>query len=439
MLRTCLRLPSISSLPHHAADVQRCADWLARHLEGIGFEHVRLVQGDYHPYVYADWLHAGGAPTLLIYGHYDVQPADASQWTSPPFEPTLDGTSLRARGAADDKGQLFAHLAALEGYLRTGGVPVNVKLLLDGEEEIGSPSLVRLAGGQGRRLLAANAAVISDTRMRGPLQPAITYGLRGNLSYTLEVRGAKRELHAGSFGGLVHNPLQVVSEMIARLHDVNRRVAIPGFYDEVRSLTERERAALAREGPSDDTLMQEAGIRCDWGERGFSGYERTTARPALTLNSIAGGAPRTIIPTRARADLSFRLVPDQEPARVDRAIRDHLKRLAPPSVQVRLRRRVSVAPVLLERSNAVSLAAATAYQRVFGCPPVWLRSGGTIPAAGFLQRKLRTPTVMMGFGLPGDGTHAPDERLHLPTFFRAIDTCILMYAELAMESVRRQP
>ena len=431
-LRACLRLPSISSQPRHAADVRCCAEWLARYVEHLGLRHVRLLPGDHHPYVYGEWLHAPAAPTLLIYGHYDVQPAEPRDWRSPPFEPTLDGAVLRARGASDDKGQLFAHLAALHAYLgATRHLPINVKVLLDGEEEIGSPGLVRLAGSHGRQLLAADAAVISDTRMLGRSRPAMTYSLRGNLAYDLEVRGPNRDLHAGSFGGLVHNPLQVLCEILASLHDASRRVAIPGFYDTVVPLSAAERAELARDGPPDAALKREAGVSHDWGEPGFTTYERTTTRPALTLNGIAGGAARTVIPGTARAYISFRLVPRQEPAEIDRIFRQQLQRLAPQSVQLNVRRRVSVPPVILDRRHAVSHAAARAYQRVFGRPAVWLRSGGTIPVAGFLQRDLGTPTVLMGYGLPGDGTHAPNEQLHLPTFFRAIDTCILFYRELA--------
>jgi acetylornithine deacetylase/succinyl-diaminopimelate desuccinylase-like protein len=431
-LRACLQLPSVSSQPRHAADVRGCAEWLARYVEHLGLRHVRLLPGDHHPYVYADWLHAPAAPTLLIYGHYDVQPVEPRDWKSPPFEPTLNGAFLRARGASDDKGQFFAHLAALQAYFRaTRHLPVNVKVLLDGEEEIGSPSLLRLAGSHGRQLLAADVAVISDSRMLGRTRPAMTYALRGNLAYDLKVRGPNRDLHAGSFGGFVHNPLQVLCEILASLHDASRRVAIPGFYDDVVCLSAAERAELARDGPRDPALIREAGVSHDWGEPGFSAYERTTARPALTLNGIAGGAARTIIPGTAQAYLSFRLVPRQEPAHIDRMFQQQLQRLAPPSVQLELRRRVSVPPVVLDRCHVVSHAATRAFRRVFGRPPVWLRSGGTIPAAGFLQRDLGTPTVLMGFGLPGDGAHAPNEQLHLPTFFRAIDTCVLFYRELA--------
>jgi acetylornithine deacetylase/succinyl-diaminopimelate desuccinylase-like protein len=436
-LGALLRLPSVSSQGPHAADVQRCANWLVEYLRRIGLQHVRLLKGERHPFVYADWLGAARAPTLLIYGHYDVQPTEPSTaWRSPPFEPTLDGNSLRARGASDDKGQLFAHVAALEAYLHgTGRLPLNIRILLDGEEEIGSPSLARLANATGRGLLAADAAVVSDTRMLGPSRPAMTYSLRGSLSYVLDVSGPTRDLHAGSFGGAVHNPLQAVCEIVAGMHDTNRRVAIGGFYDRVLPLSTAERAEMARDGPSDAAFRREATVSEDWGERGYTLYERSTSRPALTLNGVAGGtsgaAPRTIVPATARANLSFRLVPQQEPAEIDRLFQQHLQRVSPTTVQLSVQSGMAVPPVVLDRSHPASLAAVRAYRRIFGQTPVWLRSGGTIPAVGFLQRDLGIPTVLMGFGLPGDGAHAPNEQMHLPTFFRAIDTCLVFYAEFA--------
>jgi acetylornithine deacetylase/succinyl-diaminopimelate desuccinylase-like protein len=434
-LTRLLRFPSVSAQPRHAADLRRCALWLARHLRRIGLEQVRILRTPRHPIVLAEWRHAPGRPTVLIYGHYDVQPPEPlEEWGSPPFEPTVRGRDLHARGASDDKGQIFAHVKALEAYLCTAGrLPVNVRCVFEGEEEVGSASLRRLVRSH-PGAFAADVAVVSDTRIPGPDQPALTYALRGGLSLEIEVRGPPRDLHSGSFGGAILNPLQALCEMIASLHDGDGRVAIPGFYDRVRRWSPLERQRMARSGPADAQILRDAGVEQGWGERGYSLYERTTVRPALTVNGMSGGydgpGSKSVIPARASAKLNLRLVPDQEPREIARLLRRHVSRHCSGALRCAVRVSSMAWPVYLDRRHPALEAAALAYRDSFGTPPVFLRSGGTIPIVGTLQRELRIPVVLMGFALPDDGMHAPNEKLHLPTFFRAIETCIGFLARI---------
>ncbi len=427
-LQAFIRIPSVSSQPRHALDVQRCAAWLGDQMRQIGLEHVAVTPTARHPIIYGDWLHAPGRPTVLIYGHYDVQPADpVSAWTSPPFAAAMRGDHLFGRGATDNKGQLFAHLEAMRSMFRARGrLPVNVRCLFEGEEEIGSPNLPAFLRQQRRRLVA-DVAVISDTRMLGPRQPALTYALRGNLALEVEVRGPARELHSGNYGGAIHNPLQALCELIAKLHDGTGRVTIPGFYDRVRRWDAAERAFMARWGPSDARLLADAGANRAWGERGFSLYERTTIRPALTVSGIAGGytgpGVQGVIPPRAIARIGIRLVPDQHPREIDGLVREHIARMTPPTVMATTRTLSMARPAVIDRHHPAMRAAARAYREGFGADPVYLRSGGTIPVVAMVQGMLDIPTVLMGFALPDARIHAPDERLHLPTFFRSVQTC----------------
>jgi acetylornithine deacetylase/succinyl-diaminopimelate desuccinylase-like protein len=428
-LQDFVRIPSVSAQPRHAADVRRCAAWLAGHMRRVGLEHVRVVATPRHPLVCADWLHAPGRPTVLIYGHFDVQPADPlGEWHTPPFEPVVRGQELYGRGACDDKGQMFAHVKALESYLRTAGrLPVNVRCLFEGEEEIGSPNLKPWLA-RHRQALAADVAVLSDTRMLAPDRPALTYALRGNLGLELEVRGPRTDLHSGSFGGAVPNPLQALCEIVARLHEDDGRIAIPGFYDRVRRWGDAERDFMARRGPSDAQIVRDAGVSRGWGEPGYSLYERTTIRPALTLNGLSGGyqgpGGKAVIPARALAKLSFRLVPDQDPEEVERLFRAQVVRLTPPTVTTEVRTLSRARPALVDRRHPALRAAAAAYRKGFGAAPVLLRSGGTIPVVNTFQEVLGLPTVLMGFALPDDRIHAPNEKFHLLNFFRGIATCV---------------
>jgi acetylornithine deacetylase/succinyl-diaminopimelate desuccinylase-like protein len=432
-LKDFVRFPTVSSQPGHANDVKKCANWLAAHLRRIGLQSVRVIPTRGHPIVYAAWRKAPDRPTVLIYGHYDVQPPDPlTEWRTPPFQPAVRGEDLYGRGACDDKGQLFAHVKALESYLMGGrGLPVNVKCLFEGEEEIGSPNFAAFVA-KYKRALGAQAAVMSDTHMLAPDRPAISYAERGNLSLELEAAGPAQDLHSGNFGGAVHNPLQALCEMIAKLHDAGGRVAIPGFYDGVRPGSDRERAEMARTGPPDAKILADARVQKGWGERGYSLYERTTLRPALTLNGITGGyqgsGVKGVIPARALAKLSFRLVPDQDPHQIERLFREHIARITPPTVTPNVRTVSSAKPALIRRDHPAVRAAAFAYRKGFGSPPVFVRSGGTIPVIDTFQETLGIPTVLMGFALPDARIHAPNERFHLPNFYNGITTCIWFLA-----------
>jgi acetylornithine deacetylase/succinyl-diaminopimelate desuccinylase-like protein len=434
-LRDLIRIPSISAQPEHAADVRRCAAWLANHLRQIGLPRVTIIRTPGHPFVYAESQRQPDRPTLLIYGHYDVQPIEPlSAWRTPPFEPTIRGDDLFGRGASDDKGQVFAHIKAIESYLRTAGeLPVNIKLLLDGEEEIGSPNLPAFLL-RNRRALAADAAVISDMRILSPEQPALIYALRGALNMELEVRGQKHELHSGSFGGAIHNPLHVLCQLIAGLHNGCGRIAVPGFYDQVRRWSRKERDYMASVGPSDAQILRDAGAGKDWGEEGFTLYERTTIRPSLTVTGISSGyegaGSQAAIPSRALAKINIRLVPDQDPDDVEQLFRRYVAQNTPLTVRSIVRVQSRAKPALVDRSHPAMKAAAAAYHNGFSASPVLLRSGGTIPVVNMLQEVLGVPTLLMGFALPDDRMHAPNEKLHLPTFFRGIQTCICLYAKL---------
>jgi len=435
-LKQFLRFPSVSSQSEHAKDIRSCANWLAHHLRSIGLDRVHIVSTRGNPIVYASWLRAPGRPTLIIYGHYDVIPGEPVRaWKTPPFTPTLKNGNLHARGAADDKGQLFCHVKALESWLRTErSLPVNVKCIFEGEEEIGSPHLTSFIT-RNRRALRADAAVISDTRMLAPDRPAISYAQRGGLRAELKITGPRHELHSGNFGGAVHNPVQALCEIIASLHDAHGRVTIPGFYDDVRPWSDKERAFMARTGPTDQDILQDAQVEQGWGESGFSLYERATIRPALTLNGMAGGhyrhGSKSIIAASALAKIGFRLVPDQDPQKIAQLFRDHIARITPCAVHSSVHTFAPIEPALVDRSHPALQAAAFAYKKGFGAPPVFIRSGGSIPVVNTFQQILGGPAVLMGFGLPDDQIHGPNEKFHLPNFYKAIATSIWYLAAAA--------
>jgi len=434
-LKDFIRFPSVSAQSRHAGDVRRCADWLATHLRRVGLKQTAVTPTQRHPIVYAESRQIAERPTVLVYGHYDVQPPDPlGEWRSPPFHPVVRGANLYGRGACDDEGQLFTHVKAIEAYLETSGsLPVNVKCLFEGEEEIGSPNLPEFLAGN-RHKLRADVAVMSDMPIVAPNQPAVTYAMRGALSVELEVQGPKRDLHSGIFGGAVHNPLQALCELLASLHDRNGRIAIPGFYDSVRDWSERERAYMAAVGPDDAKILRNAGASTSWGELGYSAYERTTIRPALAVNGIVGGyqgeGAKAVIPRRAVAKLNFRLVPDQTAEEIERLFRTHVARITPSTVRATVRALVAANPALVDRSHPVIRAAVLAYHRSFGAEPVFLRSGGTIPVVNMLQEALDVPVVLMGFALPDDRMHAPNEKFHLPNFFNGIKTSIWFLSEV---------
>ena len=435
-LKDWLRIPSVSTLTQHTADVERAADWLARKMKDAGLQNGEIIPTDGHPIVYSDWLHAGDdAPTVLVYGHYDVQPVDPEDlWISPPFEPTLRGDDLFARGASDDKGQLFAHVAAVEALLATSGaLPVNVKFLVEGEEEVGSQALTAYLPAETEKL-AADVCLISDTHILAPDQPMIIYGLRGVWAGEVTVRGPSQDLHSGMFGGAVHNPNQAMCALLARLHDSAGRVAVPGFYDEVQPLTDNERTALAQVPYGEAELLQETGAPSAWGEEGYTVTERIGARPTLEINGMWGGfigdGFKTVIPEEAHAKVSCRLVPDQQSSGIGPMIEMFLQQIAPSTVEVSVRTLQHAPATVVPLDVPEMRAAARAYGRVFGTEPVFSREGGSIPIATVVQESLGIPILFMGFGLPDDNLHAPNEKLHLPNFYRGIRVGIALMEEL---------
>lgn len=436
-------IPSISTDPAYAPAVRACAAWLARHLRAIGLDGVRVFETPRHPIVYAEKQVSPRLPTLLIYGHYDVQPvAPAAAWTVPPFGGLVRGNRLYGRGASDDKGQLFTHVKALEILLRTGRqLPLNVKMLLEGEEEIGSPHLGAFIR-EHRHLLRADCAVLSDTNLLSAEQPALTFGLRGSFSAELEVRGPHTELHSGIFGGAVLNPLQALCGLLAGLHDARGRIMLPGFYDDVQPISPAERAYAARYGPPDAQLLREAGVGQGWGEAGYTLYERTTLRPSLSITGLSGGyegaGTKSIIPAVARAKLSFRLAAGQDPHAVEQQLRAYLARRTPTQVRAILRVQLHARPYQVAPGHPAMRAAARAYVGGFGRPPVLQRSGGTIPVAVLLEEALGLKTILMGFGLPDDRKHGPDEFLYLPNFWRGIHTSQVFMRDVA-RSLRPGP
>jgi acetylornithine deacetylase/succinyl-diaminopimelate desuccinylase-like protein len=413
-LRRFIKFPSVSAQRWHSGDVAKCAAWLAGHLREIGLREVEIVSTQRHLIVHASWRYAPGRPTLLIYGHYDVQPAEpVEEWASPPFEPVVRGEYLYGRGASDDKGQMFVHVKAIEAWLRTTRrLPVNIICLFEGEEEIGSTNLRPFFTAR-PHTITADCAVVSDLQIPSFSCPAITYALRGALSLELEVQGPAREVHSGLFGGAIHNPLQVLCEMIARLHDAQGRVRIPGFYDRVRQWGSAERAYMRQVGPSDEQILRSAGATKAWGEHGYTLYERTTIRPALTVTGIVGGyqgaAAKAAIPTHALAKLDFRLVPDQDPDEIESLVRQYVAQLTSTGMRAGLRTLMAAKPALIDRDHPALGAAARAYHRGLRKKTVFLRSGGTIPVVGLIHEVSGIQTVLMGFGFPDDRIHGSNE------------------------------
>jgi acetylornithine deacetylase/succinyl-diaminopimelate desuccinylase-like protein len=429
-----LRIPSVSTLPEHVADVQQAAEWLAGQMEAITLQNVRIMSTGGHPVVYGEWLGVPDRPTVLIYGHYDVQPPDPlDEWESPPFEPTVREGQIFARGASDDKGQLFAHLKAVESYLKTSGrLLVNVKFLIEGEEEVGSVNLGRFCK-EHRDLLGADVAVISDTQMLGLDKPSIVFALRGLTYMEVEVRGPSHDLHSGSYGGAIHNPAQVLCEIIARLRDAQGRITIPGFYDDVRPLTEEERVQLARLPFDEAAFRDEAGVRKTWGEAGYTVLEQISARPTLDVNGLISGftgeGAKTILPAWARAKVSMRLVTDQRSHDIAEKFRRYVESLTPDTVQLEIRELAGGEPAFVDPNIPEMQAAVRAYEAGFGHQPVFMREGASIPVVGMFRETLGLNTVLMGFGLPDDRLHAPNEKISLESFQRGIRTAIHFLSE----------
>ncbi len=434
-LTDLLAIPSVSTNPENVPDIRRCAEWVAGHLRGIGIPDARVIPTPGHPVVYGSWMNAPGKPTLLIYGHYDVQPPEPLDlWTSPPFEATIRGDNLYARGSSDDKGQFFVHLKSIEAFLKTTGtLPLNVKFLIEGEEEIGSEHLEEFVRAQ-TDLLKADLVMISDSSMFARNVPSICYGLRGLSYMQVELVGPSRDLHSGSFGGSVLNPIQALAEMIARLHDRHGRITIPGFYDDVRPLSRKERAAYKQLPWNDRTYAKELGVRALYGEKGFTTLERLWARPTLECNGIWGGfteeGAKTVLPSKASAKISMRLVPDQTSQKASALFTRYMKKILPPGVRMTVRSLHGGEPAITPIDSPGVRAAVSALEKGFGKKPLYQREGGSIPIVVQFKKLLKIDTVLLGFGLPDENAHAPDEFLHLPNFYGGIRTSAHFLSEL---------
>jgi acetylornithine deacetylase/succinyl-diaminopimelate desuccinylase-like protein len=434
-LKALLRIPSISALPEHAGDCHFAAEVLAADLAKIGMENVHLIDTTGHPLVYADFLNSPGKPTALVYGHYDVQPPDPlDEWLSPPFEPTERKGNLYARGAVDDKGQVIVQIKALESLLAaTGGLPINVRILLEGEEEVGGDGIASYVASNSADL-KADFALICDTELFASGLPTLCVGLRGMVYTEIEVRGAETDLHSGIYGGAAPNPFVALVQILAKLKDEEGRILIPGFYDDVIPPSADELAAWKTLPFDEDQYrLTEVGSRELVGEPGYSVLERTWARPTLDVHGIPGGfigaGAKTVIPAKALAKVSMRLVPGMTPAKIFALYKECVKKAAPPGVDVEVRQIHSGDPSLIPVDNPYIQAATRALREVWGKDTVFVRSGGSIPIVGDFDRNLGLPSVMMGFGLPDDNLHAPNEKFNLRNFALGIESLIRFFEE----------
>ena len=434
-LKEFLAIPSVSSQSDHNGDIQVCAQWIADHMKSIGMQNIRIMPTGGHPVVYSEWLGAKGAPTVLFYGHYDVQPVDpVNLWTSPPFELTLRDGNLYGRGTADDKGQVFIHFKGLEAIMKhRGGLPVNIKMLIEGEEEIGSENLESFVK-KNKELLKSDLVLISDSSMFETGVPSICYALRGLHYLEVEVNGPNRDLHSGSFGGSVHNPIQALAEMIASLHDKNGKITIPGFYNDVRPLSKAERDAFRKLPFSEKKYAKDLGVKELYGEKGYSSLERVWARPTLECNGIWGGyigeGAKTVLPAKAFAKISCRLVPDQTSAQIAKLVEKHLKKIAPKSITVTVRNLHGGEAAITPIDSPGVKAAVSALEKGFGKKPLYQREGGSIPIVVQFKQLLGLDTVLLGFGAPDENAHAPDEHINTGHFFGGIRTSVHFFHEL---------
>jgi acetylornithine deacetylase/succinyl-diaminopimelate desuccinylase-like protein len=431
-----LEIPSISALSDHKQDMVNTAHWLYRSLENAGLENVKIMETNGHPVIYGEWLHQPNKPTVLIYGHYDVQPVDPIElWDHPPFEPFIKDDKIYARGATDDKGQVFMHIKAIEAYLKTHQKPpVNIKFCIEGEEEIGSPNLDRFIE-QNRELLSADVLLISDTTLWDKNQPALCYGLKGLCAFQIDVKGSKADLHSGLYGGTVHNPIHALSLILSSIVGEDGRIKVEGFYDKVKPLTLLEKETFLKLGKNEEELSNELGVSSLFGEPNFSQIERNWSRPTLDINGIWGGfqgeGTKTVIPAEAHAKITCRLVNDQDPDEIMSLIEHHVNINTPKGVKVTFQRFDSGMPYIAPIDHPAIKAAERAYEFTYGVPPVFMRVGGSIPVVETFDRILNLPVVMMGFGLPGENHHSPNEHFHLENFDLGLLTIIKFFEELS--------
>lgn len=435
-LKAWLRIPSVSAKSEHRDDTARAADWLAERMRAAGLQTVEVIPTAGHPVVLGEWRGAPeGAPTLLVYGHYDVQPPEPlDEWTTAPFEPEVRDGNLYARGSVDDKGQVYLHLKAVEALLAVHGtLPANVVFVVEGEEEIGSPNLGRFLQENASRL-ACDAVLISDTTMFAPGLPSITTGLRGLAYMEVRVQGPATDLHSGAYGGAVVNPANALARIISRLHDDAGRITIPGFYDRVKELTAEQRQAISRLPFEEENLRAEVGSPKLGGEAGYGPLERIWARPTLDVNGLLSGytgeGAKTVLPARAMAKVSMRLVPDQDYREVERMFTEHVRSLAPVGVTVEVEALHGGQPWHAEGGGPVFDAAARALEKAYGRKPVYIREGGSIPIVQAFQETLDAPVLLIGFGLPGENAHAPNEWMSLDNFHQGAEAIAGLYEEL---------
>lgn len=433
-LKEVVSFASISTSDEHKPEIEKTADWIAKRLEALGMAHVAVMPTTGHPVVYGEWLGAPGKPTMLIYGHYDVQPVDPLElWHTKPFAPTVRDENLYARGASDMKGQVMASLNAVEAVTQTGKLPINIKFLIEGEEEIGSPSLTAWIQ-DNKDLLKSDFCLNPDAGMLGKEFPTITYGLRGLAFFELTIHGPDHDLHSGVFGGVVHNPAKALAELLAGMHDENNHITLPGFYNSVRSLEAEERTNLAQLPITDDFIKQQTGVAEIWGEAGFTAVERVGARPTLEINGMlsgfTGAGQKTVLPAWAMAKISCRLVPDQNPDEVYEQMKQYLQEKAPKTIRWELKK-YSGAPASISDIHQPGVKALSqAIETVWGKPPLFKREGGSVPVVGMMQTILGIESVLTGFGLPDDNLHAPNEKMHIPTWYRGIETLIRLLFNL---------
>lgn len=434
-LKDFLRIPSISTLPEHKSDVRRAAEFVADSLKNAGLENVEIIQTAKHPLVYADWLHAPGKPTVLCYGHYDVQPPDPLElWTTPPFEPTIRDGNLYARGSADDKGQMYMHVKAVEALRAVNGtLPVNLKFLIEGEEEIGGESVAKYVADNAAKL-KADVALVSDTAMYAEGIPTLCIGLRGLIYTEIEARGAARDLHSGLYGGAAPNAVFALIELVSKLKDHTGRIMIPGMYGDVQAPSPAEKKSWeSLPFNEQEFLKNEVGSKALTGEKGYSVLERVWARPTLEVHGIAGGftgaGAKTVIPATATAKVSMRLVPNQNPDKIIAAYKKFVKENTPAGVEMDVRVLSSGAAIMVNPDHPAINVAARAFKDILGRDTVFVRSGGSIPIVGDFAKHLGIPTVLMGFGLPDDGLHSPNEKYKLANYYSGIMTIAHFFEE----------
>lgn len=437
-----LRIPSISSLPEHAADVQAAAEWVAKRMEQAGIEHVEILLTAGHPVVYGDWLHAPGKPVILIYGHFDTQPTDPDDlWTSPPFEPRLEDDRVYARGASDDKGNMFAPIVAVEALLKgDGALPVNVKFLFEGQEEIGSPNIPPFLAQQ-RDRFACDMAVSADGGQWAEDQPEITIGARGVCALQIDVVGPAVDVHSGSYGGTIQNPIHALCAIVAGLHDAEGRITVPGFYDTVVPLSDEVRAQIAAIPFNENEYKQSLGVNGLFGEAGYSTNERAWERPTLEINGIwggfAGAGMKTVLPSQAHAKITCRLVPDQQPAQIAQLVKARVEQLAPPGVTVNVTIFANAAlPYRMAADYAGNRAAQIVLSEIYGKEPLYTRSGGSIPLLTMFRSELGAQTVSFAFGLPDEAVHSPNEFWRLSSFRKAQQAYCMFLQELAATNIQ---